>query len=156
PSASPGTSTPSSERGRWAPKPPPSSCRSRWRAPTARRSSGAHYRASSRARSRTALASARGAAAAARGFCIVWLALGAGIAVAACPPATTDRAALEALARAQWNLDDDRRRQALAVDLLDCLASPDPTLRDELAFAAIQHWSRGRQLAPATLQTIRA
>jgi hypothetical protein len=28
-------------------------------------------------------------------------------------------------------------------------------LRDDLAFAAIQHWARTRQLAPATLQTIR-
>ncbi|HZW72121.1 MAG TPA: DUF2785 domain-containing protein [Caldimonas sp.] len=28
-------------------------------------------------------------------------------------------------------------------------------MRDDLAFAAIQHWARTRQLAPATLQTIR-
>ena len=82
--------------------------------------------------------------------------LGTGAVAAACPPASADRAALEALARAGWKLDDDRRRQALALELLDCLADPDPTLRDDLAFAAIQRWSRGRQLAPATLQTIRA
>nr|HET7858150.1 DUF2785 domain-containing protein [Caldimonas sp.] len=81
--------------------------------------------------------------------------LGAAAAAAACPPATADRAALDALARAAWKLDDDGRRQALAVELLDCLADPDPKLRDDVAFAAIQHWSRARQLAPATLQAIR-
>jgi len=155
PSASPKTSTRSSERARWAPRPPPNSSRSRWRGPTARRSSGARNRASNRAKSLAALASARRAAAAARFFFVGWLALAAGAVAAACPPAATDRAALDALARAEWNLDDDQRRQALAIELLDCLSSPDPQLRDELAFAAIQRWSRARQLAPATLQKIR-
>jgi len=89
-------------------------------------------------------------------FCAAQLALGAGIATAACPPAAADRGALEALARSEWKVEDDQRRQALAVALLDCLASPDPALRDDLAFAAIQHWSRARQLAPTTLQTLRA
>jgi hypothetical protein len=156
PSAWPRTSTRSSERARWAPRPPPSSSRSRWRAPTARRSSGAPNRASKRAKSRTALASVGRATAAARVFFVGWLALAAGAVGATCPPAASDRAALDALARSEWKLVDDGRRQALAIELLDCLASPDPKLRDDVAFAAIQHWSRARQLAPATLQTIRA
>ena len=50
-------------------------------------------------------------------------------------------------------MSDDARRQALAVELLDCLASPDPELRDELALDALSHWMRGRLIAPTTLQT---
>jgi hypothetical protein len=67
-----------------------------------------------------------------------------------------DRASLEALQRADWKLDDDSRRQALAIELLDCLSVADPALRDELAFAALSRWARQRQLSAATLQTIRA
>ncbi|HEX4235197.1 MAG TPA: DUF2785 domain-containing protein [Caldimonas sp.] len=60
------------------------------------------------------------------------------------------------LRRADWKLDDDDRRQALAVELLDCLGAADPALRDDLAFTALSRWARQRQLDPATLQTIRA
>ena len=65
-----------------------------------------------------------------------------------------DRPALEALAGTGWAVDD-ARRPSLALELLDCLADPDPALRDELAFAALSRWMRARQLAPATLQAIR-
>jgi len=91
-----------------------------------------------------------------RVLCGASLLLACAGAVAGCPPGATDRAALDALRRAEWKLVDDGRRQALAIELLDCLQSPDPALRDDLAFAAISRWSRDRQLAPATLQTIRA
>jgi len=74
---------------------------------------------------------------------------------AACPPAGTDKAALAVLKKAQWSVADDARRQALALELLDCLASPDPELRDELAFDALSRWLRGRLIAPATLQAMR-
>ena len=83
------------------------------------------------------------------------LALGCALAPAACPPAGADRATLESLKKLEWKLDDDRRRQSLALELLDCLGAPDPVLRDELAFDALAHWSRQRQLAPETLQAIR-
>jgi Protein of unknown function (DUF2785) len=76
-------------------------------------------------------------------------------ATAACPPPGMDRAGLEALKKAQWSVADDARRQALAVGLLDCLASPDPQLRDELAFEALATWMRTKLIAPATLQSIR-
>ncbi len=65
------------------------------------------------------------------------------------------RDALVALKRVDWKLDDDARRQSLAIGLLDCLGSPDPVVRDELAFDAIARWSRRRELAPATLQELR-
>lgn len=77
-------------------------------------------------------------------------------AAAACPPAGMDKPALEALKKTKWSVADDARRQALALELLDCLASPDPELRDELAFAALAHWLRTKAIAPATLHTLRA
>jgi hypothetical protein len=87
---------------------------------------------------------------------VATLLLGAGAALAACPPEGTSRDALDALKRAEWKIDDDGRRQALAIGLLDCLGTADPVLRDDLAFAAIAHWARTRELAPATLQRMRA
>ncbi len=76
-------------------------------------------------------------------------------AVAACPPAGLDKAGLEALKTSGWSVSDDARRQALAVALLDCLGSPDPELRDALAFDALAHWMRGKLIATATLQAMR-
>lgn len=67
-----------------------------------------------------------------------------------------NRAALDALQHADWKLDDDGRRQTLAIELLDCLGAADPALRDDLAFAALSRWARQRQLSPATLETLRA
>jgi hypothetical protein len=75
---------------------------------------------------------------------------------AACPPAGIDRDELVALKRSEWKVADDSRRQVLAIGLLDCLASPDPVLRDELAFEALARWARSQQLTVATLQAMRS
>ena len=75
---------------------------------------------------------------------------------AACPPESTTKVALLALKRAEWHVADDATRRSLALVLLDCLADPDPVLRDEIAFDALAHWMRARQLAPDTLQSMRA
>ena len=78
-----------------------------------------------------------------------------GSAGAACPPGTTTKLALQILKQVEWKVADDNARQALALALLDCLASPDPELRDDVAFNAISHWARAKALTPATLQSIR-
>lgn len=81
-----------------------------------------------------------------------------GAAQAACPPAGQTRDSLRALKAAQWRLPSDgaeATRDALALGLVDCLADPDPQLRDGLAFEALSAWMRGKQLAPPTLQAIR-
>jgi hypothetical protein len=78
------------------------------------------------------------------------------VSFAACPPATTAKDSLLTLKRAEWNVTDDAQRQSIALALLDCLAEPDPVLRDDLAFDALAHWMRARQLAPETLQSMRA
>src|SRR6187397_1206587 len=81
--------------------------------------------------------------------------LACGLAGAACPPGTSTKLALQILKQVEWKVADDNARQALALALLDCLASPDPELRDGVAFDAIAHWARAKSLTPATLQTIR-
>ncbi|MEO5882115.1 MAG: DUF2785 domain-containing protein [Caldimonas sp.] len=74
---------------------------------------------------------------------------------AACPPGGLDRPAFEALRENGWRVDDAARRQALALEIIDCLAEADPRLRDELGFDALSRWMRARLLEPSTLQALR-
>lgn len=69
----------------------------------------------------------------------------------ACPPAGYDRARLEALKEAQWALPDDAARNALARALVACVASPEPALRDGVAFEGLAHWLRARALSNETM-----
>lgn len=85
----------------------------------------------------------------------VVVAMVAAASFAACPPDGASKDSLLASKRAEWRVADDVARNTLALALLDCLADPDPVLRDELAFDAIAHWMRARQLAPDTLQSMR-
>ena len=71
---------------------------------------------------------------------------------AACPP----RAQLDALGAAKWEVADDARRQQLALAMLDCLAHPDPNVRDKIAFESLQVWMRGQKTDAATMQAMRA
>lgn len=71
-----------------------------------------------------------------------------------CPPAGYDRARLDALSAAHWEMADDRARNRLARAMLACLADPDTAYRDGLAFEALQHWMRADQLSRATLLAI--
>lgn len=90
---------------------------------------------------------------------LVLMALGgvAPTAGAACPPSGETAASLQAMKAARWPAPEDpARREALALGLVDCLADPDPVLRDGLAFEGLSAWMRGRQLAPPALQAIRA
>lgn len=72
----------------------------------------------------------------------------------ACPPAGYERAELDALKANQWAMPNDRARNRLALALTACLASPDPTLRDGIAFEAYAHWLRARQLTPQTMRAL--
>jgi len=95
----------------------------------------------------------RRALAAAAAFALgVWGA----VAGAACPPAGLSRDDLQAMKAQGWSAPaDDTARSALALGLLDCLAEPDPRLRDGVGFEALQAWMRGKRLAPPTLQAMR-
>src|ERR1044071_9549602 len=72
-----------------------------------------------------------------------------------CPPAGTSREQLLELKSHEFKVADTARRQTLALDLVACLGSPDPTLRDGIAFEALAAWMRDKQLSPATVGMIR-
>jgi hypothetical protein len=81
---------------------------------------------------------------------VLWGLALAAPAPAACPPEGQDRASLEALKAAGFELADEPRRQALALALLPCLADPDPRLRDGIAFEAYYTWLRAKRIDAAT------
>ncbi len=71
-----------------------------------------------------------------------------------CPPAGWDRAKLEALKAAEFGIADAGTREAFATGITACLGSPDPVLRDGIAFEALAHMLRGKQLGDATKKAL--
>ena len=69
---------------------------------------------------------------------------------AQCPPKAQTEASLRALKKSEFLVTDDNARQALALGLLPCLSSPNPVLRDGIAFEAISFWLRKDQLNETT------
>lgn len=78
----------------------------------------------------------------------------AGLALADCPPTGWTKEKLLELKANKFVVDDFAERQRLAVDLLACLSSPDPQLRDGVAFEAETTWLRGGQFDHAARQEI--
>jgi hypothetical protein len=83
--------------------------------------------------------------------CVGALAAAPAVAQVQCEPAGFSRADLDALKAANWALPSARRRNALARGLSACLSNPDPTLRDGIAFEALSHWLRARELNTETM-----
>lgn len=88
-----------------------------------------------------------------------WLAaLAAGvlsnITLAACPPQGQSVELAQALVDSGYVIEDNSARQAYALELADCLASPDPLLRDRLAYTGLASWLRGEQIEVATRQAL--
>ena len=69
---------------------------------------------------------------------------------ASCPPPGTDRAALEALRDRQFTIAEDARRNALALELLECLGHPDPFLRDDIAYTGLAAMMRRDEITHET------
>lgn len=67
-----------------------------------------------------------------------------------CPPAGFSRAQLEALREAEFAIADEGARRAFALALTACLASPDPFLRDQIAFEGLTQLLRTGQLSIGT------
>lgn len=67
----------------------------------------------------------------------------------ACPPAGYDRAQLEALRASQFNIENRRARERFAHGLIACLSSPDPFLRDQVAYEGLTRILRADQLSVA-------
>ncbi len=87
-------------------------------------------------------------------FCAIAALWMSGASLGACPPEGQDRVALDALKAAGFRVAADEARAELAVGLLDCLADPDPTLRDGIAFEAYSSWMRAKSLPPETLRSL--
>ncbi len=68
-----------------------------------------------------------------------------------CPPAGWTASELATLKAAKWQLPEAAARDALARALLACLAHPNPALRDGVAFEALSHWLRAKQLSRDTM-----
>lgn len=85
----------------------------------------------------------------------LWLLLPAAAwAEGACPPEGTDASSLALLKETRFAVDDDTR-QTLALALLDCLSSPDPKLRDGIAYEAFTEWLRAGQFTPELRAQVR-
>lgn len=75
-------------------------------------------------------------------------------AMGACAPLGKSGVELDALKASKWVIASDTDRNALAIALADCLGDPDPSMRDGIAFEALQHFMRGGQLATDTLHKL--
>ena len=80
-----------------------------------------------------------------------WPALAEG----ACPPEGTDAGSLQLLKQQDFVVDDAATRNTLAMRLLACLSSPEPTLRDGIAYEALTAWLRGNVLEADTRVRLR-
>ena len=68
------------------------------------------------------------------------------IAHAGCPPEGQGKVSLQQLKAAKFAMPDAAARQALAEGLVDCLADPDPAIRDGIAYEALAQWMRAGEL----------
>ncbi len=73
-------------------------------------------------------------------------------ALAGCPPAGYDLAALNKLEKRHFEIADVQERQTFARNLLACLRVPDATLRDRIAYKAYANWRHNKSLDATTWQ----
>jgi hypothetical protein len=72
-----------------------------------------------------------------------------------CPPEGTDAGSLQLLKQQDFMVEDAAARNTLALRLLACLSSPDPALRDGIAYEALTAWLRGNALEADTRVRLR-
>lgn len=72
-----------------------------------------------------------------------------------CPPQGIDAGSLQRLKQRKFAIEDTATRNTLALGLLGCLSSPDPALRDGIAYEALAQWMRSDQLDVATRRQLR-
>ncbi|MEO5761127.1 MAG: DUF2785 domain-containing protein, partial [Vicinamibacteria bacterium] len=73
---------------------------------------------------------------------------------AACPPSGATKAALLELKEKNFEIASAEQRNRLAIQLLPCLETADPKIRDGVAFEALSTWMRAKALTTATVLTI--
>lgn len=78
-------------------------------------------------------------------------------ALAGAQPAARDRAAWVALARGGFAVPEGQRAASLLLEMDALLSSPDPVLRDEVAYGAAERWLlREKRLTPAEVRLVMA
>jgi hypothetical protein len=75
-------------------------------------------------------------------------------AASGCPPEGYTTESLLALKEFEFKVEDDARRNQLAVALTSCLSDPDSRLRDGVAYEGLTTWLRAEQLSSETLQRL--
>jgi uncharacterized protein DUF2785 len=88
-------------------------------------------------------------------LCAVLAASPPAFAADSCPPEGTDSSSLQLLKQQEFVIEDAAARNALASALLACLSSPDPALRDGIAYEALTSWLRGNALETTTREKLR-
>jgi hypothetical protein len=73
-----------------------------------------------------------------------------------CPPPGKTRAELVQLKQAKFAVASADDRNRLALQLLSCLADPDPAIRDGVVFEGLSTWLRGKALLPDTVLALEA
>ncbi|MCP4984512.1 MAG: DUF2785 domain-containing protein [Colwellia sp.] len=63
-----------------------------------------------------------------------------------------NKASLISLKQSNFKVESSEQREKLALQLLNCLANPDPKVRDGIAFEALSHWMRNKELNTSTYQ----
>jgi Protein of unknown function (DUF2785) len=86
---------------------------------------------------------------AALAFCLALIASPVNAQGDKCPPSGMDKTKLLSLKDANWVIADDAARDRFVIELTQCLGSPDPVLRDEIAFEALYHYLRGKLVSDA-------
>lgn len=86
---------------------------------------------------------------------LVLLCLCAPVVQAACPPAGYDAQRLQTLKSSGFSLEYATARRTLALGLVDCLADPDPALRDGIAYEALSTWMRAKAFDAPALRDLR-
>jgi hypothetical protein len=76
-------------------------------------------------------------------------------AYATCPPEEQTADSLRQLKALEFRTSDVEAQKQLAIGLLDCLGDPDPALRDDIAFTALQTWMRSDAFDADTLRAMR-
>ncbi len=69
-----------------------------------------------------------------------------------CFTAKWNKASLLNLKLGKFKVESSEEREKLSLQLLNCLASPDPKVRDGIAFEALSHWMRNKELSISTYQ----
>lgn len=77
-------------------------------------------------------------------------------ALTGCPPPGWDRDRLAGLKASGFEIADADARQAFAQQIVACLASPDPVMRDGIAYEALSKMLRAGQLSDATKRSLMA